>query len=101
MRLSAAARFLLWISTSLGDTRFLARDALLSCLSNDPSQEMDMTVTLQDISCLRKAARKSGADAIPAAIVARLIGARLIEADPRTSIMRITTKGQIALTKLG
>jgi len=60
-----------------------------------------MTVTLSDISFLRQADRKKGTDAIPAAIAHRLIGARLIEREPNSSLMRTTVKGRIALTKLG
>jgi hypothetical protein len=60
-----------------------------------------MTVTLADISFLRQADRKKGTDAIPAAVAHRLMGARLIEREPNSLLMRTTVKGRIALTKLG
>ncbi len=60
-----------------------------------------MTITLQDVCWLREAALKRGAPAIPAAIASKLLGAQLIMKDPTLDIMRITKRGQIALTRLG
>lgn len=59
-----------------------------------------MTITLQDVCWLREAALKRGTQAIPAAIASKLIGAQLIARDG-LDVMRITKRGQIALTRLG
>lgn len=59
-----------------------------------------MTVTLQDVCWLREAALKRGTQAIPAAIARKLIASHLITRDA-LDVMRITARGQIALTRLG
>ena len=60
-----------------------------------------MIITIQDIGWLRLAARKMGTDAIPTAVAAKLISARLIEADSNQRCMRITKRGELALLRLG
>ena len=60
-----------------------------------------MTITLQDVCWLREAALKRGAPAIPDAIARRLVSAQLIVKDAAHDCMRITRRGQIALTRLG
>ena len=60
-----------------------------------------MVITIQDIGWLRLAARATGTDAMPTAIAAKLKSARLIEADSKHRCMRITKRGQLALTRLG
>jgi len=60
-----------------------------------------MIITIQDIGWLRLAARKIGTDAIPTAVAAKLISARLIEADSKQRCMHITKRGELALLRLG
>jgi hypothetical protein len=60
-----------------------------------------MLITLQDICWLRLAAQKAGTMSIPGAAAAKLVAARLIEADSRHGCMKITKRGQLALVRLG
>lgn len=60
-----------------------------------------MVITIQDIGWLRLAARAVGTDAIPSMIATKLKNAQLIEADKNQGFMRITKRGQLALTRLG
>lgn len=57
-------------------------------------------LTLLDIPWLRQSSRKDGAVAVPPAIASKLLGAGLVERDPR-GCLTITPRGQIALTRLG
>ena len=60
-----------------------------------------MVITLQDIGWLRLVARKTGTEAIPTEIAAKLIGAGLIQAHPGARCVRITKRGELALVRLG
>ena len=59
-----------------------------------------MVITLQDICWLRLAARKTGTDSIPSADARRLVAAQLI-ASTDGVCMKITSRGELALRRLG
>ena len=60
-----------------------------------------MTITLQDICFLRMAAAKAGTTSIPADAATRLVHARLISGEADSPRMKITTRGELALRRLG
>lgn len=60
-----------------------------------------MVITMQDICWLRLAARKTGTDSIPTEAAAKLVRAQLIKAEANGACMKITTRGELALRRLG
>ena len=58
-------------------------------------------IEFEDILWLRRASTKSGADGVPPAIAQKLLASGLIEAEPHRTVLKITEKGRIALSKLG
>lgn len=57
-------------------------------------------LTLLDIPWLRQAAGKAGANNVPPFIAARLLAGKLVERTGATECLRITKRGQLALTRL-
>jgi hypothetical protein len=64
-------------------------------------ESTEITITLEDVCWLREAALKRGTTAIPALIANKLVAAQLIAPDPLHRCMRITKRGELALTRLG
>jgi hypothetical protein len=58
-------------------------------------------LTLIDIPWLRAAARASGALDVPPGIATNLLKCGFVEHDARKNALTITTRGQLALTRLG
>ena len=58
-------------------------------------------IEFQDIPWLRRACSKSGAEGVPADIAQKLVSAGLVAQEGNRSVLKITEKGRIALSKLG
>ena len=58
-------------------------------------------LTLTDIPWLRQAANKAGAQDVPTTIAHRLLTGGLVELHTDRLTLRITKRGQLALTRLG
>jgi hypothetical protein len=59
------------------------------------------TLVLADIPWLRLSARRVGASNVPPAIAAKLLAAGLVERGLEADCLKITNRGQLALTLLG
>jgi len=57
-------------------------------------------LTLVDISWLRSAAAKAGALNVPQSIAARLVAGSLVVREGTPECLKITARGQLALTRL-
>jgi hypothetical protein len=60
-----------------------------------------LALTLHDIPWLRQSSQKAGAPSVPESIASRLLSGGLVERDLKRQCLTITTRGRLALTRLG
>ena len=63
--------------------------------------KMSAALTLHDIPWLRQCSRKDGGVAVPSSVATKLLAGGLVERDATRECLTITSRGKLALTRLG